>query len=222
MGPPGAGKGTQAKRLVEAFGMAHLSSGDILRARRASGSPLGRKLAKYMDAGALVPDEVVVEVMAEAITSSDAAGGLMLDGFPRTVPQAEALDRQLRGAGKPLDAAAVITADESALVRRITGRRSCPKCGRAFHVEFLPPAREGVCDACGAELAQRSDDTEAVVRNRLDAYRNQTEPVLEYYRCSEGLRLVEIDGDKSPDEVTRDMVDALKSLDAVCPTDLSG
>ncbi len=214
MGPPGAGKGTQAKRLVDRFGMAHLSSGDIFRAERAGGSPLGRKLASYMDAGALVPDEIVVEMMAKAITASDAPGGLMLDGFPRTVPQAEALDAQLDRAGKPLDAVVVIRASDNVIVERITGRRSCPKCGKAYHVRFMPPRKAGVCDGCGAELGQRDDDTESVVRERLSAYKAQTQPVIAYYARSGRVALVEIDGDKTPDEVTADMVAALEALSA--------
>ncbi len=212
MGPPGAGKGTQAKRLVEKFGMAHLSSGDIFRAERASGSRLGEKLAEYMDAGKLVPDEVVVEMMAKAVTSSDAEGGLMLDGFPRTVPQAEALDAQLDEAEKPLDAVVVITASDGAIVGRITGRRSCPKCGKAYHVKFIPPAAEGVCDSCGVKLVQRDDDTASVVRERLDAYNAQTQPVIDYYRGRGKLEIIEIDGDKSPDEVTAGLLEALQAL----------
>jgi len=212
MGPPGAGKGTQAKRLVEKFGMDHLSSGDIFRAERASGSRLGEKLAEYMDAGKLVPDDVVVEIMAKAITGSDAEGGLMLDGFPRTVPQAEALDAQLDRAGKPLDAVAVITASPEVIVERITGRRSCPKCGKAYHVRFMPPAEKGLCDSCGTKLVQRDDDTEAVVRERLDAYNAQTQPVIGYYRRRGKLKMIEIDGDKSPGNVTADLVGALQAL----------
>ena len=214
MGPPGAGKGTQAKRLVEKYGLAHLSSGDIFRAEKACGSPLGRKLDEYMGAGKLVPDDIVVEIMAKAIAENDSPAGLMLDGFPRTVAQAEALDKQLSEAERPLDAVAVITASEDAVVERITGRRSCPKCGQAFHVKFMPPKSENVCDKCGAELVQREDDCEAVVRDRLAAYRAQTEPVLEYYRGRQGLAMVEVDGDQAPDEVMADLVEALDGLRA--------
>jgi len=181
MGPPGAGKGTQAKRLTERFGMVHLASGDILRAERAGGSQIGRKAAQYMDAGQLVPDEIVVAMMAKAITRSRASGGLLLDGFPRTVAQAEALDARLAKARKGLDAVVVISAGDEASLERITGRRTCP-CGKTYHMEFLPPKTEGLCDACGSELTQRDDDTEAVVRQRLEAYNRQTEPVIGYYR----------------------------------------
>ena len=154
MGPPGAGKGTQAKRLVDKFGMTHLSSGDIFRAEKASGSELGQKLAEYMAAGELVPDEIVVEMMAKAIAKASAEGpGLLLDGFPRTVAQAEALDAQLAQAQTPLDAVVVITAQDGEIVGRITGRRSCPACGEAYHVTFIPPKAQGVCDACGSGSA---------------------------------------------------------------------
>ena len=211
MGPPGAGKGTQAKRLVEKFGMVHLSSGDIFRAEKAGGSELGRKLDEYMSAGQLVPDEIVVSMMAKAITAGDSEAGLLLDGFPRTVAQAEALDGQLARADKPLDAVVVIDVDDDEIVGRITGRRTCA-CGMSYHVRFLPPKTEGVCDACGAELIQRGDDSEQVVRQRLDAYNAQTEPVIAYYRGVEGQTVLEVDGNESPDAVTASMVTALESL----------
>jgi len=210
MGPPGAGKGTQAARLVDRFGFTHLSSGDIFRAEKASGSDLGEKLAEYMNAGQLVPDEIVVEMMAKAITKVD--GGLMLDGFPRTVAQAEALDTQLSSAGKPLDAVVVITADSDEIVGRITGRRSCPECGKGYHVTFLPPKVEGVCDVDGVKLTQRSDDTEEVVRQRLEAYRSQTEPVITYYGAASDINFVQVDGNASPDDVTVAMIEALEKL----------
>jgi adenylate kinase len=212
MGPPGAGKGTQAKRLAEKFRMAHLSSGDIFRAEKGGGSALGRKLAEYMDAGALVPDDVVVEIMAKAVTNSSAQGGLLLDGFPRTVPQAQALDEQLGKAGKPLDAVVVITADDEQIVERITGRRSCPKCGRIYHVKYLPPAKDDVCDKCGEKLVQREDDKETTVRKRLAAYYQQTEPVIAYYRGRNGARVIEIDGMPAPDEVTAATFKAVEAL----------
>jgi len=207
MGPPGAGKGTQAKRLTERFGMKHLSSGDILRAERSSGSELGRKLKTYMDAGELVPDEIVVEIMAGAIAAADAEGGLLLDGFPRTVPQAEALDRQL-ARRRPLEAVLVIDVPDARLVARIAGRRSCPRCGRVYHLEHLPPARPGRCDDCGGELRQRDDDTEAVVRERLSAYHRQTAPVIAYY-ADAARELIRVDGDAPPEAVTERIVEAL-------------
>ena len=212
MGPPGAGKGTQAKRLAEKFKMAHLSSGDIFRSEKASGSELGKKLASFMSAGQLVPDEIVVSVMAKAITQSSAAGGLLLDGFPRTVPQAQALDEQLAKAGKPLDAVVVITADDEQIVQRITGRRSCSKCGKIYHVKYMPAVKEGVCDVDGARLTQRDDDKEEVVRQRLQAYYRQTEPVIGYYRDKAKATVLEIDGMGSPDAVTAAMTKALAGV----------
>lgn len=214
MGPPGAGKGTQAKRLVDEFGMKHLSSGDILRAEKASGSELGKSLAAYMDAGQLVPDDVVVNVMAKALTSGDSSKGLLLDGFPRTVPQAKALDEQLAKAGKPLDAVVVIDADNSLIVDRITGRRSCPKCGRVYHVRNIRPKKDNACDDCGTQLVQRSDDTEEVVRNRLEAYYRQTEPVIAYYRGRKGLPIIEADGGAPIGQVQQQLIGALKALGA--------
>jgi len=214
MGPPGAGKGTQAKRLAEKFEMAHLSSGDIFRAEKASGSELGQELAKYMDAGQLVPDETVVRLMAKAITQADAPGGLLLDGFPRTVKQAEALDAQLAEAGKPLDGVLVITCEDDEIVQRITGRRTCPECGKGFHVEFMPSERGEYCDECEGDvkLVQRSDDTEDVVRERLAAYYRQTEPVIGYYRQKGDAPVVEVDGSAAPDAVTKAMVGAVEKL----------
>ncbi len=213
LGAPGAGKGTQAKRLAETFDMLHLSSGDILRAEKASGSDLGRTLARYMDAGELVPDEVVVDVMAKAISDPTAAKGLLLDGFPRTEPQAEALDAQLVELGAPLDTVAVIDVSTDAVIERICGRRSCPRCGAIYHMTFMPPAVEGVCDKCGykGEFVQRADDTEEVVRQRLEAYRAQTAPLIDYYKRTAPDKVIEFDGNKRPDEVTEDMVAALKA-----------
>jgi len=210
MGPPGAGKGTQAKRLAETFDMAHLSSGDILRAERRSGSELGRKLKSYMDAGELVPDAIVVEIMARAISAQPGEQGLLLDGFPRTVAQADALDEQLVSLGRPLEAVLLIDVPDEVIVERITGRRSCPECGRVYHEKYLPPAKKGVCDACGVPLVQRADDTDEVVRQRLESYRAQTAPVIEHYR-SHRRPVIAIDGDAGPDEVTRRAVEALRA-----------
>jgi len=211
MGAPGSGKGTQAKALVDRFGMTHLSSGDIFRAEKASGSDLGKKLAEYMEAGQLVPDDVVVEMMAKAIGSVD--GGLLLDGFPRTVAQAEALDVTLSEAETPLDAVVVINVDDEPIVRRIVGRRSCPACGRVYHVEFMPPKTEDECDDCaGQALTQRADDTEDVVKERLATYHQQTEPVIAYYRDREAIQVVDVDGNQDVSDVTTAMISALESL----------
>ncbi len=210
MGAPGVGKGTQASRLVEAFGLVHLSSGDILRAQKAGGSELGRKLAEYMDSGRLVPDDIVVEIMAEAITGGNGAAGLLLDGFPRTVAQAEGLDAQLAQLGKPLDAVVIIAAPDEAIIRRIVGRRSCPKCGKVYNVESMPPRRDQLCDLCDTKLTRRRDDTEELVAQRLAAYKKQTEPVIAYYRSRPDTRVIEIDGDRKLDEVTATMTAALR------------
>jgi adenylate kinase len=211
LGAPGAGKGTQAKRLADAFDMLHLSSGDILRAEKASGSELGAKLAEYMDSGRLVPDDVVVGVMAKAIADPSAAKGLLLDGFPRTVCQAEALDAQLVQLGASLDKVVVIDVSEDAVVERICGRRSCPQCGAIYHVAFLKPAVDGVCDKCGftGELDQRDDDKEDVVRQRLVAYKELTAPLIDYYTSTAADKVLSFDGNKGPDEVTADMAAAL-------------
>lgn len=212
MGPPGAGKGTQAKRLAETFDPRHLSSGDIFRAERATGSELGKKLAEYMDAGELVPDEIVVDVMAKAMTADSDQKGLLLDGFPRTVAQAEALDGELEKRSKPLDGVLVITAADDAIVDRITGRRSCPDCGKVYHMEFMPPKNDELCDDCETKLIQRDDDTESVVRQRLDNYKRQTEPVIRYYRERSRAKVIEVDGNPAPDKVTEALTSAVGEL----------
>lgn len=208
MGAPGAGKGTQAKRLAEKFGMLHLSSGDILRAEKASGSKLGATLAEYLDAGKLVPDDVVVSVMAKAISDPSAAKGLLLDGFPRTEPQAKALDRQLAELNSPLDKIVSIDVSEDAVVERICGRRSCPECGDIYHVKFLLPKVDGVCDKCGytGDFSQRADDKEEVVRQRLESYNELTAPVMGYYGSVAADKVIGVDGNRSPDEVTTDLI----------------
>jgi adenylate kinase len=211
MGPPGAGKGTQAAKLVERFGMTHLSSGDIFRAEKASGSELGQKLNEYMARGDLVPDDIVVQMMAKAIAA--VPGGLLLDGFPRTVAQAEALDKTLAEMNTPLDGVVVITADNDEIVKRITGRRTCPSCNKGFHVKHMPSARGEYCDACEEQvaLAQREDDREEVVRQRLETYYQQTEPVIAYYKDSDKVSVIEVDGMQSPDAVFEDIASALES-----------
>lgn len=212
MGPPGAGKGTQATRLAETFDMTHLSSGDIFRAEKASGSELGRKLGEIMATGALVPDAMVVEIMANAIVNVE--GGLLLDGFPRTVAQAEALDTTLGKLGKPLDAVLLIEADDDALVERITGRRSCPQCGKGFHVKYMPSEKGEHCDEHdeGVPLQQREDDKEETVRERLAAYKKQTEPVIDYYRQQGQVQVLAVDGMQKPDDVTADLSEAIRKL----------
>jgi adenylate kinase len=212
MGPPGSGKGTMAKLLVGDFGMAHLSSGDIFRTEQASGSDLGKKLGQYMQAGQLVPDATVVEVMAKAVASSNAPGGLLLDGFPRTVAQAEALDRQLEAAQKPLDVVVVLNVNDDVIVDRITGRRVNPRTGKIYHVRNMPPRVAGIDDETGEKLIQREDDREEVVRKRLDVYRRQTEPVIGYYRSRGKLPLIELDSSGPAEQVHRSLAEALRRL----------
>ncbi len=183
LGAPGAGKGTQCKRIVERYSLVHLSSGDILRAERAAGSELGSNAQEFMDSGALVPDELIVEMMAAAIAKAP-ENGFVLDGFPRTVNQAAALDKYMAGDGRKIDAVLNLVVDDEVVAARMTGRRSCPECGAVYHIENLKPKVNGVCDNDGTELVQRPDDTLEVVRRRLETYHHQTEPVVDYYRSS--------------------------------------
>jgi adenylate kinase len=192
LGPPGAGKGTQAKRLEDKYGLTQLSTGDMLRAERKSGSELGRKAQAIMDAGKLVSDDIIIELIARRIDQLKGGKGFILDGFPRTVPQAEALDRMLAEKGLKLDAVIEMTVDEAALIDRIAGRFSCAKCGASYHDRFNRPKTEGVCDACGArEFVRRADDRPEAVKTRLEAYRQQTAPILPYYRGKGVLRSVD-------------------------------
>jgi len=193
LGAPGAGKGTHCKRIADRYGVLHLSSGDILRRERAVGTELGRKAQGYMDAGALVPDELVVEMMSRAM--KDASAGVVLDGFPRTVNQAEVLDKALAAKGGGIDVVMNLVVDDGVVVARITGRRSCPKCGAVYHVKNMPPKVAGVCDKDGAALVQRPDDTEEVVRNRLETYYRQTEPVVDYYKSKRTVDDIDASGD---------------------------
>jgi len=194
LGAPGAGKGTHCKRIVTRYGLLHLSSGDILRRERAEGTALGKKAQSYMDAGTLVPDDLIVEMMSKAIQGAPKRG-YVLDGFPRTVKQAEALDRALAKSKSGIDIVINLQVDDSVVVERITGRRSCPKCGAVYHVKNMPPKREGICDHDGAALVQRPDDTADVVKNRLATYYEQTEPVVEYYKARRDVRDVPADGE---------------------------
>lgn len=181
VGPPGAGKGTQASAIAERFGIPKISTGDIFRANVSKGTPLGLEAKKYMDAGELVPDEVTIAMVRDRLAEPDAAGGFLLDGFPRTVAQAEALDGILGDLGAGLDAVLDMEADEEEVVRRLSGRRSCRNCGRIWHVEYDPPTQAGVCDACGGELYQRDDDHAETIRRRLEVYAEQTAPLVGYY-----------------------------------------
>jgi adenylate kinase len=209
LGPPGAGKGTQAKMLMDKFSIPQISTGDILRAAVKEGSPLGLKAKSFMAAGGLVPDEVVIGIVAERLQQDDCDNGFILDGFPRTVGQADALQSNLQELGKELDRVVALQVDAEALVERLTGRRTCKSCGRGYHVSFDPPATEGICDACGGELFQRDDDQEETIRKRLAVYNQQTEPLISYYRQA-GL-LVELDGMQAIAVVQEKMLSALRA-----------
>ena len=194
LGPPGAGKGTQARDLAREWGVPQIATGDILRQAVAAGTRLGREARDYMDRGALVPDEVIVGLVAERLGEPDAAGGFILDGFPRTVAQSEALERLLEETGQALDAVVYFEVSEPELVRRLTGRRVCRECQAAYHTVSAPPRREGTCDRCGGALYQREDDGEATVRTRLEVYTRQTAPLLERYRRRDLLTTVKGEG----------------------------
>jgi adenylate kinase len=199
LGPPGAGKGTQADRLRKDFDLPYYSTGIILRDAVERGTELGRKAEEYMDAGELVPDELMNGVIAERFESGEADDGFLLDGFPRTIGQAEMLDETLTRLGRSLSAALLIEAPDDEVVRRLSGRRTCAKGGHVYHVEFDPPKNEGVCDQDGSRLIQRDDDKPDTVRKRLSVYHDQTEPLIEWYEDKGLLR--RFDGRRSPDEV---------------------
>jgi adenylate kinase len=213
LGPPGAGKGTQAKRLVERYAIVQLSTGDMLRAAVASGSELGQTAKRIMEKGALVPDEIVIQMIAERIGEPDCRNGFILDGFPRTVAQAQALDRMLAQKGIALDRVIEMKVDDAALVERISGRYTCARCGAGYHDRFQKPAKAGVCDKCGStEFVRREDDKAEVVQKRLAAYHAQTAPILPYYRDSG--RLAAVDGMADIDAVTRQIVAVLNGQPA--------
>jgi adenylate kinase len=199
LGPPGSGKGTQGERLQEDFRLPYYATGDILRAAVREGTDLGREAKEYMDRGDLVPDEVIVGVIAERVANHEAADGFILDGFPRTIPQAEALEAKMAELGREMTAAILIDVSDEEVVRRLGGRRTCVKNGHVFHVEFDPPKNEGICDVCGARLEVRDDDRPEVTRRRLEQYHEKTEPLISYYE-SRGL-LKRVDGSLSPDDV---------------------
>jgi len=199
LGPPGAGKGTQAALLTEDFGLPHIATGDILRAAREAGTELGLLAKKYMDAGELVPDSVVIGVILERLGDDDARDGFLLDGFPRTIEQADALGAQLEESGRRLTAVLLIDAADEMVIKRISGRRICRKEGHVYHVDFDPPKNPDRCDIDGSELDQRADDAEATVRNRLNVYHEQTEPLIDYYDERGLLRRFE--GSRSPAQV---------------------
>ena len=197
LGGPGSGKGTQAKKLTEKYNIPQISTGDIFRAAVKEGTPMGAKAKEYMDKGELVPDDVVVGVVEERLVKPDLENGYMLDGFPRTLPQAEALDGILQKTGKAIDHAVLVDVPDQELMKRLTGRRTCRNsdCGKMYHVMFNPPKKEGICDTCGSELYQRADDSEATIRERLNVYAEQTAPLVDYYEKKGLLRRIEGVGD---------------------------
>jgi len=199
LGPPGAGKGTQAQRMVERYRIPQISTGDILRAAVKESTPLGTKAEGFMDRGQLVPDEIVIGIIEERLKAKDCNSGFILDGFPRTIPQAEALQPILAKLGKKIDHVINIEVDSEELVRRLTGRRTCKNCGAMFHVLFQPPKKEGLCDRCGGTLYQRADDNEEAIRTRLNEYEKQTAPLIQYYRGKKNLRSVQ--GVGGPDQI---------------------
>ena len=207
MGPPGAGKGTQAEKLIHDFALPHISTGDMFRAAVKAATPMGLEAKKYMDKGALVPDEVTIGVVREALNKPEYSKDFMLDGFPRTLEQAIALDKIMGDMGKKLDRVLNINVADGELVQRVTGRRICKECGATYHVKFNPTKVEGKCDKCGGVLYQRDDDREETVRNRLVAYHGQTEPLFDYYRKA-GI-YVEIDGLQDINKVYGDVKAAL-------------
>ena len=200
LGAPGAGKGTQAERIAAGYGLPHISTGEMLRAAVAAGTEMGLAAQKVMEAGALVPDEVVIGVVRERLAQADARKGFLLDGFPRTIAQAERLDAMLADGGRAVTHVILIDVPEDELVERLAGRRMCKGCGKGYHIVFDPPQKEDLCDVCGAELYQRGDDNEATVRNRLEVYGAQTEPLVGYYE-GRGVLRTAYGGGKMPDEV---------------------
>ena len=180
LGPPGSGKGTQAKMIAEKYKVKHISTGDILRENVRNGTPLGVEAKKFMDSGKLVPDSLLIDIIKDRLAKPDVKAGWMLDGYPRTIPQAEALDKILPALGQKIDEVLNVDVPDAELIKRVTGRRMC-KCGTTYHVQFNPPKVAGKCDACGADLYQRADDTEATVKERLQAYHAQTQPLIDFY-----------------------------------------
>jgi adenylate kinase len=202
LGPPGVGKGTQAVRLVDSLDWKHVSTGDLLRAARRAGTELGRKAQGYMDAGELVPDGLILGLVGEHLSIIPAEVGIVFDGFPRTTAQAEGLQEVVSKAGRRVDRVVVFEASEEELLRRLSGRRSCPDCGAVYNVHLEPPAAEGVCDRCGGTLVQRPDDRPATVKNRLAVYQDQTAPLVGWYEAA-GVELTRVDAERSVAEVSQ-------------------
>lgn len=207
LGAPGAGKGTQAKRLAEKFTIPHISTGDIFRANIKNGTELGKKAKGYMDQGLLVPDELVVHLVVDRIKQADCEKGYILDGFPRTIPQAEALDNALKAIDEKVDFAVNVEVPDSDIVSRMSGRRACLNCGATYHVVTIPTKVEGICDTCGSEIVLREDDKPETVLKRLEIYHNQTQPLIDYY-TKQGI-LKEVDGRKNMTDTFEDILEVL-------------
>lgn len=203
LGAPGAGKGTQAKKIAEKYDIPHISTGDIFRANIKNNTELGKKAKEYMDQGLLVPDELTCDLVTDRIQKDDCSKGFILDGFPRTIPQAEALDKALNGMGTAMDYAINVDVADDKIIDRMSGRRACLKCGATYHVITIPPKKEGICDNCGSELVQREDDKPETVKKRLDVYHEQTQPLIDFYNNQGILRTV--DGTKDFEGVFKDI-----------------
>ena len=209
LGAPGAGKGTQAKMIAEQYNIPHISTGDIFRANIKNGTELGKKAKEFMDKGLLVPDELTVQLLLDRVASEDCKNGYVLDGFPRTIPQADVLDSELTKLGDKVDFAVNVDVPDENIVRRMSGRRACLKCGATYHIEHIPPKTEGICDKCGSELVQRDDDKPETVQNRLSVYHEQTQPLIDYYDKKNILKTV--DGTKDMQEVFNEIVNILNA-----------
>ena len=207
LGAPGAGKGTQAKKIAAKYGIPHISTGDIFRANIKNGTELGKKAKTYMDQGLLVPDELVVDLVVDRVSQDDCTKGYVLDGFPRTIPQAEALDKALEAKGQKMDYAIDVDVPDENIVKRMGGRRACVGCGATYHVLFNPTKVEGKCDVCGESLILRDDDKPETVKKRLDVYHTQTQPLIDYYTTQCVLKTV--DGTRDLNEVFQEIVDIL-------------
>ena len=207
LGAPGAGKGTQAKKIAEKYGIPHISTGDIFRANIKGGTELGMKAKSYMDQGQLVPDDVTIGMLLDRISEADCANGYVLDGFPRTIPQAESLTKALSDRGEKMDYAIDVDVPDEAIVIRMAGRRGCLKCGATYHIVYNAPKTEGVCDVCGEKLVLRDDDKPETVQKRLTVYHDQTQPLIEYYK--EAGILATVDGTKDLNKVFEDIVNVL-------------
>lgn len=203
LGAPGAGKGTQAKMIADKYHLPHISTGDIFRANIKEGTELGKQAKEYMDRGALVPDELTVKILLDRVSADDCKNGYVLDGFPRTIPQAEVLDEALTKLGDAVDLAINVEVPDENIVRRMSGRRACLKCGATYHIEHIPPKKEGICDVCGEALVQRDDDKPETVQKRLTVYHEQTAPLIEYYGNKKILK--EVDGTKDMEAVFADI-----------------